>query len=116
MNETSRLALTDAGLPDFPRECGFGMRFRYWRGASGKRYLFTAIKPAEIADFSGGIVVLAVEEGDGSYRAVDVGLAEEMATNTPAQDRAVFVHLLATGDRRRLVLNDLIGSEQRMAA
>lgn len=115
MNEASRLALTDAGLPGFPRECAFGTRFRYWRGQSGARYLFTAIDPSEIADFSGGIIVLAVEEKSGSYRAVDVGLADEMSVSD-SQGLSVFVHLLATGDRRRVVLGDLIGSVERMAA
>src|SRR6185312_3640984 len=42
--------LSDA-QPSLAERAGFGDRFHYWRGRSGRRYLFTAVSAATVEDF-----------------------------------------------------------------
>ena len=58
--------LSDA--PKLAERAGFGDRFRYWRGRSGRRYLFTAVPPDDLDDFRSAVVILAGRRGRGGWR------------------------------------------------
>jgi len=88
-----------------PHARGFGDRFFYFRGISGRRYLFTHIDPADLADFT--------DRADGQPAIRSVGLGAN-APQTPG--REVLVHLLAADEsERRTVLEDLAGVRLRDA-
>jgi hypothetical protein len=90
---------------------GLGDRFRYLRGASGRRYLFTGIATEELADFRSAVVLLARREPRG-LRAVTVGLLD--ANGSPSatdrwpatlpRDAVVLVHLLADREADRAAI------------
>jgi hypothetical protein len=101
--------------PPVPVRAGLGDRFRYLRGGSDRRYLFTLIRPDELADFSSAVIVLARRE-PGGIRALSV--TELDAGGNPVgtdrwppimpRDCLVLVHLLANrADERRSVVADL---------
>jgi hypothetical protein len=48
---------TFAGSPRTARSIGLGDRFRYWRGASGRRYLFS-LMPADVLDDLHNVVLI----------------------------------------------------------
>lgn len=119
--------LADGGVPRFAERCGIDERFRYWSGASGRRYLFTAIEGEELASFSSGVVLLVREDAFGAAEAVEaVSLAEggtvlaaELASRLAADDGlTAYVHLLA--DRpaaQRALIFDLASQRRsRLAA
>ena len=92
-----------------------GDRFHYFRGRSGRRYLFTTIARADLADFRSAVVVLARREPGGltalSVTELD---ADGQAVNVPrwpprvSHDCVVLVHLLAErADDRRTAVADL---------
>jgi len=94
-----------------PHARGFGDRFFYFRGISGRRYLFTHIDPADLADFTEAVVVTAESSVDGRLAIRSVGLGAN-APQTPG--REVLVHLLAADEsERRTVLEDLAGVRLR---
>jgi hypothetical protein len=98
--------------PEVPTRSGLGDRFTYVTGASGRRYLFTAINRDELVDFASAVVVLA-RRVTGGLRALSV--AELDAAGRPVgvdrwppasiRDCRVFIHLLAeaAADRRAIV-------------
>ena len=96
------LVLLSERPPEVPMRAGLGDRFRYVRGVSGRRYLFTRIEPDELADFRSAVVILAKRE-PGGLRALSV--AELDAAGRPVgvsawptivpRDGVVLVHLLA---------------------
>ncbi len=98
--------LSDA-RPKLARRAGFGDRFHYWRGASGRRYLFSRVPADSLADFTGAVVILAGQGSDGRLA------AREIFTTTGEEDRpalpsvAVLVHLLAhtDGERKEIVVD-----------
>jgi hypothetical protein len=101
--------------PEVPMRPGFGDRYRYFRGASGRRYLFTVINRDELCDFRSAVVMLARRGRDG-LAAVSVTALD--ASGSPAgndrwpplvpQDCRLLVHLLAECDEdRRAVVADL---------
>jgi hypothetical protein len=100
---------------EVPTGAGFGDRYRYFRGASGRRYLFTVINRDELADFRSAVVLLARREPDGLHAASVSALdesgrpigADRWPPLVPANCR-VLVHLLAEHeDDRRAVVADL---------
>jgi hypothetical protein len=101
--------------PEVPMRAGFGDRYRYFRGISGRRYLFTVINRDELADFRSAVVLLARRAADG-LRAVSVSALDDGGRPigsdrwpplVPADCR-VLVHLLAEqDDDRRAVVADL---------
>lgn len=110
--------LVDGGVPAAAQAAGLGARFHYWCGASGRRYLFTAVSPGGLADFHDVVVVIARRDGEvlaglsiallGSDADPERRLVAEML----AADRRLcaFIHLLApTAAHRRSVIDDLIG-------
>jgi hypothetical protein len=96
------LVLLSERPPEVPMRAGLGDRFRYIRGISGRRYLFTHIEPDELADFRSAVVILARRER-GGLRPLSV--AELDAAGRPMgiaawplivpRDGVVLVHLLA---------------------
>ena len=101
--------------PEVPMRAGLGDRFRYVRGASGRRYLFSVIGREDLHDFRAAVVVLARRRG-GGLQALRV--AELDAAGRPANragwppivphDCCILVHLLAErADERRAVIDDL---------
>jgi hypothetical protein len=91
-----------------------GDRFRYWAGASGRRYLFARIVAEDLSDYHGAI---GLELRDGLERDPVVAALfqvdeEGTVTSHPtgvSVGRAgpVYVHLLATrqGDRHAVLLD-----------
>jgi hypothetical protein len=88
-----------------------GDRFHYFRGVSGRRYLFTAIARRDLADFRSAVVILARREPRG-LKAVTVAELDAdgnlVASTRPVpatRDLVVLVHLLAedTADREAIL-------------
>lgn len=106
-----------SGLPIFGGDVMLGDRFRYWRGASGRRYLFTEVAPAEIADYRGAVAVEVAEPADAAeaegriVNLVEVdesGAVRRHAVGFNAEPSAAYVHLLAaTPGERQAILLDL---------
>lgn len=96
--------------PTAARALGLGDRFRYWRGASGRRYLFTAVDIDALDDLTEAVVILTTEsstgEADfawvGSFDAV--GQRQGRAFGGAGRIRA-YAHYLARdpADRHRIV-------------
>jgi hypothetical protein len=109
------LILLSERPPEVPMRPGFGDRFRYFRGKSGRRYLFTLINRDELADFRSAVVLLA-RRTPGGLRATSVSALDDagrpMGSDcwppiVPADCR-VLVHLLAEREEdRRAVVADL---------
>jgi hypothetical protein len=117
------MSLLSEDAPESARNAGLGYRYRYWRGASGRRYLFTAIPSESLADFRSVIVVHAEPVADGRLRARAVyAIGDEGETDDVPPKKApgdkVFVHFLAvTEDDRRQVVADLAAAPMvRLAA
>lgn len=93
---------------EVPTGAGFGDRFRYFRGASGRRYLFTVINRDELADFSSAVVLLARREPMG-LRALSAVTLDDAGNPVGCDswpprvgaDCRVLVHLLAEGETAR---------------
>jgi hypothetical protein len=110
--------------PPVPVRAGFGDRFRYLHGASGRRYLFTHIDADDLADFRSAVIVLARREPRG-LRALSI--TELDANGSPIgagrwppavpRDCIVLVHLLAErGEDRRAAVADLAAAGLARAA
>jgi hypothetical protein len=103
--------------PDFAELAGLGDRFRYWRGLSGRRYLFTLVAIETLADFPGAVGMLAERLPDGRLAAREVF---EIAANSLPHSRSgavALVHLLAvTEAERRRAVEDLRGPSVLSAA
>src|SRR5258708_4069122 len=59
------LAILSDDPPEPARNAGFGDRFRYWRGASGRRYLFSLVPADALPDFRSVVVMVAEHLADG---------------------------------------------------
>ncbi len=98
---------------------GVPVRYLYWSGHSGRRYLFSCTGASAVDDFNSGVVI-AVSGGE----IVWIGETRDFALlpdKAPARKTAVFVHFLAaTRAERRIVIEDLrpqaAVSELRLAA
>jgi hypothetical protein len=96
-------ALSDPVL-GLARRAELGDRFRYWRGSSGARYLFSAVPFAALADFRSAAAILAEPTADGRYLAWSAAvidsagrlnrLDQSWPVGAPAGSVA-FVHFLA---------------------
>ena len=115
----------DGGIPPSAELAGLGSRFHYWRGRSGRRYLFTEVGSEQLADFGDAVVVIAETDARGRLTGKAVGLlgcnrieVEGLAAELAARGGLVaFVHLLtATHAQRRAVLDDLAAHGQEIAA
>jgi acetoacetate decarboxylase len=52
------MTLAEDGRPTTTANTEFGDKFRYWKGSSGKRYLFSSIPLAKMKEFQSGILIL----------------------------------------------------------
>jgi hypothetical protein len=126
MTQSAQLSLIDSGAPKPAAQCGLGHRFRYWRGVSGRRYLFTVMDASEIGDIQGAVVVLAVRDGIDRFRGVDVVAPGDSGEADPAEISARlvtdprlfgFVHFLADRAEQRLsIIGDFLAVDERLAA
>ena len=116
------MSLLSEDAPESARNAGLGYRYRYWRGTSGRRYLFTAIPSESLADFRSVIVIHAEPMAEGRLRARAVYAIGDEGESDPARpNRApgdkVFVPLLAaTEEDRRQAIADLSAAPVRLAA
>lgn len=108
---------------DVPRKAGCGDRFHYFRGRSGKRYLFSALAASELADFRSAVAIFARRMPDGrlaAFWASDIDALGRPATPDFRWPKAAFgtvalVHLLAGGEREReALLADLAIQQQQV--
>jgi hypothetical protein len=102
--------------PEVPQRVGLGDRFHYFRGFSGRRYLFSAVAREDLGDFRSAVVILARPAANGRLSAHWMALldpfgrpeARDRRFPTPSADTVVLIHLLSATDRaRRDVLADL---------
>jgi hypothetical protein len=104
--------LSDA-QPSLAERAGFGDRFHYFRGRSGRRYLFTAVPAATSEDFRSAVVMLADQTAGGRLAAREIlildgegrAAGQDRRGFAPRSNDVVLVHLLAATEvqRRRLV-------------
>ena len=90
--------------PEVPRRAGLGDRFHYFRGVSGRRYLFSAVSRDELVDFHSAVAIIARPARGGRLAAHCVLLLDSFGRPT-GRDRyrlwaipagaVVLVHLLA---------------------
>ena len=116
----------DAGVPEIAALGPLGDHYRYWRGASGRRYLFSAVESGKLGDFADAVVVVARCAPGGSFTgvtAVVIGAATDPARRAlerrldSTTGLVVFVHLLAkTRADRAGILDDLLGETHSLAA
>lgn len=103
--------------PEVPRRAGLGDRFHYFRGVSGRRYLFTEVSLAELRDFHSAVVMLARRQADGRLAAFSVSVSDihgraespgRALVGMPPAHTVALVHLLAgSADERRDMVADL---------
>jgi hypothetical protein len=102
--------------PEVPRRAGLGDRFHYFRGASGRRYLFSTVRTRELGDFHSAVVVMARRMDGGHLAAFSVTLldplgrpagSDRLGMRAIPTDAVALVHLLARSDaeRRDLVVD-----------
>jgi hypothetical protein len=112
--------------PDFPRRAGLGDRFHYFRGRSGRRYLFSTVALAELSSFRSVVVILARREPCGRLAAYAVTILDRFGRPSDSRrpwppivpaDSVTLVHLLAVTEADRLALvDDLTTASLRLAA
>lgn len=113
--------------PEVPQRAGLGDRFHYFRGSSGRRYLFSAVDAGGPDDFHSAVVILARRAPGGRLAAdwiarVDpFGRREENGHDRRwpplRHDTIVLVHLLSpTAAERRDLVADLSGLALPVAA
>jgi hypothetical protein len=110
--------------PDFPRKAGLGDRFHYFRGRSGRRYLFSTVEPSELAGFHSAVVILARPTPEGGLAAYAVTALDRSGQPTDSRwswppvvpfDAVVLVHLLAESDADRADLVDDLAAAAPLA-
>ena len=110
MHALSPTALAD---PDLAK------RYTYWTGRSGRRYLFTVIKPGDLVDYSGCVVMLT-RMRSGTEELLWIGRKEPgqtIAAAVLAAADTAYVHLLTRKeDDRRIAVWDLQGNDSSKAA
>jgi hypothetical protein len=104
--------------PEVPQRAGFGDRFHYFRGLSGRRYLFWTVPAADLGDFSSAVVILAARASGRRLAAHSITLLDQFG-RPEARDRRwppaaaetlVLVHFLSdTEAERRDLVADLSG-------
>jgi hypothetical protein len=112
--------------PEVPQRAGLGDRFHYFRGASGRRYLFSALDSGGPDDFHSAVVILARHTGGGRLTAEWIGRVDPFGRPEGISDRrwprvqrdtVVLVHLLSpTAVARRDLVADLSGLALPLAA
>lgn len=111
-------------IPTIAQSLGLGENFRFWRGASGRRYLFSLVRESDLVDLQN---VVLIEAGMSGMEPVPVWLGEvdqdgerhgEAIGAATGPRRRRYVHFLeGSADDRRVVLNDLMAASfERTAA
>lgn len=107
--------LLSAPPPAVPQRAGFGDRFHYFRGASGRRYLFSSVTADELADFRSAVVMIARRSPDGRLSARWLIVLDRFGRPVgtprqwpplPASDTVILVHLLGATEQERFALVD----------
>ena len=103
------LAILSGETPRPARQAGLQHRFRYWRGASGKRYLFSVVPAEALADFRAVVVMQAEPMADGRLICRSVCAVESNADMVALpRGMVALVHFLAPTElERRRIVNDL---------
>jgi hypothetical protein len=112
--------------PDLVRRAKLGDRFHYWRGRSGRRYLFSAVDDDALSDFRSAVALIAEPAPDGRLVATAIALLDGAGRVLNGEmpwpralppDTVLLVHLLAQTDAERWdVVADLSGRPLRLAA
>jgi hypothetical protein len=111
-----RLPILSDATPGLARRAKLGDRFRYWRGQSGERYLFSAVPFDTLADYRSAVAILAEPTADGRFLAWTAALIDASGTlnadnswpDGEAYGSIAFVHFLAeTETEQRALLGDL---------
>ncbi len=103
-------------VPATAQSIGLGDRFRYWRGASGRRYLFSLLRESDCDDLQNAVVIeaqafgsepvpvwLGEVDGDGVRSGNAIG-------STAVGKRRKFAHFLSGSDaERKAIMLDLAG-------
>ncbi len=105
----------NAQLPTTATAIGLGDQYRYWLGASGRRYLFTAIPVSSVDEYRKAVVVLAHKGRRRETRILWIGEIDRHGKRRgnrllarPSRPNRAYIHLLAGGpDDRRAVIEDL---------
>jgi hypothetical protein len=112
-----RLAIPSDEAPEPARRAGLARQFRYWRGASGRRYLFSAIGEDRLADFRDAVVIFAEADGERLVGRSVFAIGAEPAAPPARPGEVVLVHLLApTAAGRERIVADLIAPSVGLAA
>jgi nitroreductase len=111
--------------PEVPRKVGLGDRFHYFRGASGRRYLFSEVTATDLADFRGAVFLAAERLGSSRLAATWIGTIDTAGRLAAADQHwprfrpgvVMLVHLLAVGERKReAAVADLVAAGREPAA
>jgi hypothetical protein len=104
-------------------DASFAQRFRHWRGASGRRYIFSVYDPLACPSYDNAVLIGAARDENDEVRIVwvaDTGALPDIALARAKEETAVFgasefhIHLLATTRAERLALiEDLAPSDGR---
>jgi hypothetical protein len=107
-------ALADASL---------AQRFRHWRGASGRRYIFSVYDPSACPSYDNAVLIAAARDDNGEARILfltDTGALPEISLARAKEEVAAFgaaefhIHLLAaTRTERSALIEDLKPGEGR---
>jgi hypothetical protein len=110
------LILSDA-RPTLAMTAGLGDRFHYWRGRSGRRYLFSVVPPESLDDFRSAIVLYAERDPRDRLAAREIVLLDANGRiagrggswrPVVRQGIVTLVHFLAASDAdRRRIADDL---------
>ncbi len=97
--------------PEIPQKAGLGGRFHYFRGRSGRRYLFTAVTGETLGDFRSVVAIMAEPTPSGRLAAHAVMTLDAHGRIGPLADRTApppqggetlcLVHLLAASEAER---------------
>jgi hypothetical protein len=119
-------SFSDAGAPEIATLGPLADHYRYWRGASRRRYLFSAVECGRLGDFTDAVVIVARRAPGGAFTGVTalvIGTAADAARRalerrlSSTTGLVVFVHLLAkTPADRTSILDDLLGETRSLAA
>ena len=99
-------------------------RFRHWRGASGRRYIFSLYAPESCPAYDDAVLIVALKAADGLRRIAmicDTGSLPELALSrackaaaAPGESVECHVHLLAASRAERAaVIEDLHSAAAR---
>ncbi|HOV04789.1 MAG TPA: hypothetical protein PLJ34_01940 [Hyphomicrobiales bacterium] len=108
----------DLDTPPTIEATGLGDKFRYLKGASGRRYLFSSVDLDDLPTFRDVVVVLSEKSGSGTRQIIWVGALDGEPNDAERARRAfeswmrraadAHIHLLAESrEERRRVIDDI---------